>query len=153
LGKHSEEGKSHKLPCINLRNVEESLPNRFGYVALKNNCDRCSLEIEGPRFIFYEVDQRDKKYTFGIFCNRCTIELLDQLKGKLEWFHTESGWKGYIRPEARSRLEQAGIIHPNHNAQSIEINQIGQKSRKIGRTEVLEILSDISRRTDFKSKM
>ncbi len=69
---------------------------------------------------------------------------LDQFKGKLEWFHTENGWKGYIRPEARSKLEQVGLIQPEHNTQSIEINLTAQKRRKIGRTEVLEILSEIT---------
>jgi len=120
---------------------------------MKNNCDRCSLEIGGPRFIFYEVAQQDRKRRFGIFCNRCTIELLDQFKGKLEWFHSEGGWKGYIRPEARSKLEQMGLIHPEYNTQSIEINHVGRKNRKIGRTEVLEILSEICHRTDFERRM
>ena len=129
------------------------LPNRFGYVAMKNSCDGCSLEIEGPRFIFYKIDQRDRKHTFGIFCNRCTIELLDQLKGKLEWFHTESGWKGYIRPEARTKLEQTDLIHRKNNTRSIEINQIGRKSEKIGRTEVLEILSEMCHRTNPKKRI
>lgn len=123
-----------------MRNVE-SLPNRFGCV--ESSCDGCSQEIEGTRFIFYEVDQQDRKHRFGIFCIRCSIGFLDKLKGKLEWFHTENGWKGYVRPESRSKLERAGLIHPKHNIQSIEINQVGRKSRKIGRTEVLEILSEI----------
>ena len=131
----------------------KSLPDRFGDVAMKNNCDRCSRQSDGTSFIFYEVDQRDRKHSFGTFCNRCTIELLDQLKGKLDWFHTESGWKGYIRPEARSKLERAGFIHPNNKAQSIEISQIGRKGTKIGRTEVLEILSEICRRTDPKKRI
>jgi hypothetical protein len=125
-----------------VRNVA-SLPNRFGYV--ENSCDSCSREIEGTHFIICKVDQRDRKQRLGSFCIRCLIELLDRLKGKLEWFHTESGWKGYIRPEARFKLEQEGFIHPEHNTQSIEINQIGQKSGKVGRTEVLEILSEIAR--------
>ncbi len=120
---------------------------------MKNNCDGCGREIEGTRFIFYEVDQQDRQHTLGIFCNHCTIELLDQLKGKLEWFHTESGWKGYIRPEARSKLERIGLTHPKYNTQSIEINQVNRKSRKIGRTEVLEILSEICRKTDPKRKL
>jgi len=116
---------------------------------MKNNCDGCSRKIEETRFILYEVDQQDSKLTFGIFCSHCTIKLLDQLKGKLEWFHTQSGWKGYIRPEARSKLEQVGLIHPKHNTQSIEINLVDQKRRKIGRTEVLEILSEICQKADL----
>ena len=120
---------------------------------MNSSCDRCGREIEGTRFIFYEVDQLDGKHRFGIFCIQCTIKFLDKLKGKLEWFHIESGWKGYIRPEARSKLERASLIHPEHNTQSIEINQVGRKSRKIGRTEVLEILSEICHKTDFKKRI
>lgn len=120
---------------------------------MNNNCDRCGQEIEGTRLIFYEVDRQDRKHRSGIFCVQCSVELLDKLKGKLEWFHIESGWKGYIRPEARSKLERAGLIHSRHNTQSMEISQIGRKSRKIGRTEVLEILSEICRRTDLKRRI
>jgi hypothetical protein len=128
--------------------MEESLPNRFGYVIMKDNCDRCSREIEGRRFVFYEVDRQDTKHRIGIFCLQCSIEVLDELKGKLEWFHIETGWKGYIRPEARSKLEQTGLIHSKYNTQSIEINQIGRENTKIGRTEVLEILTEICQGTD-----
>ncbi|MFQ5759129.1 MAG: hypothetical protein ACE5IF_05580, partial [Candidatus Bathyarchaeia archaeon] len=64
----------------------------------------------------------------------------------------ESGWRGYIRPEARFKLEQSRLIHPEHDTKSIEINQVGRKSRKIGRTEVLEILSEIYQRTDLRGE-
>ena len=120
---------------------------------MKNNCDCCGQEIEGKSSIFYEVDPRDRKHRFGIFCNECLIGLLDKLKGKLEWFHIESGWKGYVRPETRSKLERAGLIHPEHDTQSIEINQVGRKREKIGRTEVLEIVSELCHKTDFKRKI
>lgn len=114
----------------------------------KNRCDWCNHETGSKSFIFYEVAHQDRKHRFGIFCLQCTIELLDLLKGKLEWFHTENGWRGYIRPEARSKLERANLIHSNHNTQSIEIDLDGRKSKKVGRTEILEILSEISRKTE-----
>ncbi len=127
--------------------MEENLPSHFGSCDfVKSHCDCCGREIEGTHFTFYEVDQLDKKYRLGIFCIKCSIALLDKLKGKLEWFHTESGWKGYVRPEARSKLEQTSLIHPKYNTQSIEISQVGRKNREIGRTEVLEIVSEICRK-------
>ena len=143
-------GKIALTSIIHVRNVEEGLL----IVGLVNNdCDRCGREIEGTRLIFFEVDRQDRKHRFGIFCIQCSIELLDKLKGKLEWFHTESGWKGYVRLEARSKLERDGLIHPKHNTQSIEITQVGRKRGKIGRTEVLEILSEICQRTDIKGRI
>ena len=107
---------------------------------MKSNCNRCGRKIEGTRFIFYEADQRDRKHEFGIFCDHCTIELLDKLKGKLEWFHIEKSWKGYIHPEARSELEKAGFIHPKHNSRYIEIKHVGRKHEEVGRTDALAIL-------------
>jgi len=107
---------------------------------MKSNCDRCDRKIEGARFIFYEVDQQDRKHRFGIFCINCTIDLLDELKGKLEWFHIGRSWKGYIHPEARSELEKTGFIHPKHNSQYIEIKHIGRKRGKIERSDALAIL-------------
>jgi len=139
----------HKSVCTHQR-CERNLTWLCGL--MKNNCDRCGQEIEGKSLIFYEVKHQDIKRQSGIFCTQCSIELLDKLKGKLEWFHIEDGWRGYIRPESRSELERAGIIHPKHNTHSIEINQVGQKREKIGRTEVLEILSEICRQTDSKGE-
>lgn len=107
---------------------------------MNSNCERCGGRIEGPHFIFCEVDQRDRRHRFGIFCNHCTIELLDQLEGKLEWFHIEKSWKGYIHPEARYELEKTGFIHPKHNPQYIEIKHVGRKRGKVGRTDSLAIL-------------
>lgn len=107
---------------------------------MNSNCDRCGRKIEGPRFIFYEVDQQDRKHRFGIFCNHCTIQFLDQLKGKLEWFHIEKSWKGYIHPEARSELEKTAFIHPKYNSQFIEIKQVGRKREKVDRSDALAIL-------------
>lgn len=72
--------------------------------------------------MFYEVDQLDRKHRFGMFCRQCTVELVDELKGKVEWFHIAESWKGYIRPKARPELERAGFIHPKYNSQFIEIN-------------------------------
>lgn len=98
--------------------------------------------------MFYEVDRQGRKHSSGIFCLECSIELLDKLKGRLEWFHAEWGWKGYIHPEARYKLEKDGLVHAEYDTQSMEISRTGLKSRKIGRTEVLEILEEICRRTD-----
>jgi hypothetical protein len=126
-----------------MRSVEESLSNHLS--PIENTCGSCGRKTGETPIVIYEVDQQDVKHSFGIFCVRCIIELLDRLKGKLEWFHIASGWKGYIRPDARSMLEHEGIIHPKYNTQSIEICQAGQESGKIGRTEVLEILSEMTR--------
>jgi len=103
-------------------------------------CERCGRKTEGPHFIFSQVDQRDKRYTFGFFCYDCTIELSDQLKGKLEWFHMEESWKGYIRPEARPELERAGFIHSKHDSRIIEIAQVGRKQDKDDRSDARAIL-------------
>ncbi len=108
---------------------------------MKSNCDRCGRKIGGPHFVFYEADQLDRKSKFGAFCHRCAIELLDELKGKLEWFHIEErSWKGYIHPEARSELEKTGFIHPKHNSQYIEIKQVGGKRGKVEKSDALAIL-------------
>ena len=107
---------------------------------MTSNCDRCGRKIEETRFIFYEVDQRNRKHKFGIFCIHCTTELLDELKGKVEWFHVERVWKGYIHPEARLGLEKTGFIHSKRNPQYIEISPVGRKRREVGRREALDIL-------------
>ncbi|UCE15786.1 MAG: hypothetical protein JSV12_07965 [Candidatus Bathyarchaeota archaeon] len=107
---------------------------------MKSNCVRCGQKIEETRFIFYEVDQRDKKYEFGIFCVHCTTELLDELKGKVEWFHIERTWKGYIHPEARLELEKTGFIHSKRNPQYVEINPVGRKREEVRTREALDIL-------------
>ncbi len=64
----------------------------------------------------------------------------------------ESGWKGYIIPETRVQLERAGLIHPKFGTQSIEIDYVGRRNRRIGRTEILEILNEICRGTDSGDK-
>ena len=107
---------------------------------MKSICDRCGQKIEGTHFIFYEVDPRDRKHRFGTFCIQCSIELLDQLKNKLEWFHIEKSWKGYIHPEARYELEKTGFIHPKHNSQYVEIKHVERKLGKVERTDTLAIL-------------
>jgi len=104
------------------------------------NCSRCDQKIEDASFIFFEVDRQDRKHRFGTFCFHCTIELLDQLKGKVEWFQMEKSWKGYIHPEARSELEKIGFIHPKHDTQYIEISQVGRKRGRVEGTDTLAIL-------------
>ena len=90
---------------------------------MKRNCDRCGKKTEGSRFIFYEVDQQDRKHRFGSFCRQCTTELIDELKGKVEWLRVAETWRGYIQPKARLELEISGFIHAKHNPQYIEINK------------------------------
>ena len=107
---------------------------------MKSSCDRCGQKIEETHFTFYEVDQRDRKHSFGTFCVRCTTELVDELKGKVEWFHVEKSWKAYIHPEARPELEKTGFIHSKRNPQCIEIDPAGRKRRGVGRREALDIL-------------
>ena len=104
------------------------------------NCSRCDQKIEDASFIFYEVDGQDRKHRFGTFCFHCTIELLDQLKGKVEWFYIGKSWKGYIHPEAKAELEKIGFIHPKRNTQYIEISQVGRKRGRVEGTDTLAIL-------------
>ena len=103
-------------------------------------CERCGRKTGGPHFVFSEVDQRDRRHTFGLFCYDCTIELSDQLKGKLEWFHIEESWKGDVRPEARPELERAGFIHPKHGSRIIEIEKVERKRGKDDTSDALAIL-------------
>ncbi|MDH5782396.1 MAG: hypothetical protein OEZ35_01835 [Candidatus Bathyarchaeota archaeon] len=108
---------------------------------MKTSCNRCGQNIEQTRFTFYEVDRQDRKHRLGTFCMHCTTELLDELKGKVEWFHIEEDtWKGYIHPEARRELEKAGFVHPKHDTKYIEVKLVETKRRKIERTDALAIL-------------
>jgi len=52
----------------------------------------------------------------------------------------EKSWKGYIRPEARSELEKIGFIHPKHDTQYIEIDQVGRKRGRVEGTDTLALL-------------
>jgi len=86
-------------------------------------CNRCGRE-EGSRYVFYEVDRQDRRDKFGIFCMQCSVELVDELKGKLEWFRIAGSWRGYIHPKARAELEKEGFIHLKRNSQYIEIKRV-----------------------------
>jgi hypothetical protein len=107
---------------------------------VESNCDRCGQKTQEAHFMFHEVDKRDAKHRFGIFCIQCTIELLEDLKGKLEWFYIEGNWRGYIHPKDRYELEKAGFVHSKHNSQYIEISQVGRKHKEVERKEALAIL-------------
>jgi hypothetical protein len=107
---------------------------------VESRCDRCGRKNDGARFIFYEAERADKKHRFGFFCAECTKELLDELKGKLEWFCVESGWRGYINPEARLELAKAGLISPKRHSQYIEVSQVMRRHRKASRRDALGIL-------------
>lgn|GEM_PF-4752560 len=100
-------------------------------------CERCRKEAR-DLYTFYEINKQDKRRKFGSFCSECTKELVDELKGKLEWFRFEGGWRGYIHSEARIGLEKSGFIQAKHNTQLIEINW--KKRKPAGEREVLEIL-------------
>ncbi|MGD8505731.1 MAG: hypothetical protein PVF15_03600 [Candidatus Bathyarchaeota archaeon] len=106
---------------------------------MKNICNRCGRKTEKTQFTFSEVDREEKKYRFGTLCSDCTIEVLDKLKGKVEWFHVEKAWKGYINPVARRELENIGFIHPKRNSQYVEITPI-ERRRKVERSDALAIL-------------
>lgn len=107
---------------------------------MKSNCDRCGGKTEQVGFTFQEVNEHNGKHKFGVFCVKCTTELLDELRGKLEWFRIERSWKGYIHPEARPELEQSGFIHSKHKSQYIEVKQVERSRGKIGRTDAAAIL-------------
>jgi len=100
-------------------------------------CERCRKEVR-DHYNFYEINKRDKRRKFGSFCSECTKELVDELKGKLEWVRFEESWRGYIHPEARVELEKSGFIQAKHGTQLIEI--AGRKKNSAGEEGVLEIL-------------
>jgi hypothetical protein len=100
-------------------------------------CERCHKE-DRDLYTFYEINKQDERRKFGSFCSECTKELVDELKGKLEWLRFEGGWRGYIHPKARIELEKSGFIQARHNTQFIEI--VGRKRNLAGESEVLEIL-------------
>ena len=106
---------------------------------MKSICNRCGRKTAEPQFTFSEVDREEKKYRFANFCIDCSIELLDKMKGKVEWFHIEKTWKGYINPVARRELENAGFIHPERNSQYVEITPI-ERRRRAARLDPLAIL-------------
>lgn len=85
-------------------------------------CDRCG-ETSRTYFIFYEIDSKENYHKFGAFCRQCTIELIDELKGKLEWFRISEGWRGYIQRKTRSELEKRGFIHKKYGTQYVEIKK------------------------------
>jgi len=107
---------------------------------VESRCDRCGRKNDGARFIFYEAERTDKKHRFGFFCAECTKELLDDLRGKLEWFCVESGWRGYINPETRLELAKAGLVDPKRHSQYIEVSQVRRRHRKVSRRDALGIL-------------
>lgn len=88
------------------------------------SCNRCGRENPQPLFIFYEVDQKGGKHEFGTFCRQCTLELIDELKGKVEWLRVVETWRGYIQPKARMELEIAGFIHAKRKPQFIEVSKV-----------------------------
>jgi len=100
-------------------------------------CERCRKEVR-DLYTFYEINKQDERRKFGSFCSECAKELVDELKGKLEWVRFEGGWRGYIHPKARMELEKFGFIQARHNTQFIEIT--GRKRNQAGEREVLEIL-------------
>lgn len=89
-------------------------------------CNRCGKTVR-TSFVFYEMDAQNRHHRFGSFCRKCTIELVDMLKGKVEWFRIQDGWRGYILANARSELEEMGFISPKYDTQYIEIKKIGGK--------------------------
>jgi len=100
-------------------------------------CERCRKEVRAL-YTFYEINKQDERRKFGSFCSECAKELVDELKGKLEWVRFEGVWRGYIYPKARVELEKSGFIQARHNTQFIEINW--KKRKPAGEREVLEIL-------------
>ena len=117
-----------------------------------NKCDRCNRATEIP-YIFYEVDRQDQRHKFGTFCCECTFELVDDLKGKVEWFQIENLWRGFILPRARRNLEQSGVIHAKHDIRLIEI--VGNKDKKVGEREVsrMEYACGLISRKEYEKRL
>jgi len=103
----------------------------------RKTCERCRKEVR-DLYTFYEINKQDERRKFGSFCSECTKELVDELKGKLEWVRFERVWRGYIHPDVRMELEKSGFIQARHNTQFIEI--VRRKRNRSGEREVLEIL-------------
>ena len=103
----------------------------------RKTCERCRNEVR-DLYTFDEINKLDERRRFGSFCNECTRELVDELRGKLEWIRFEQGWRGYIHPQARMELEASGFIQAGHKTQLIEI--VGMKRAPAGERAVLEIL-------------
>ena len=101
-----------------------------------NKCDRCGRISEAP-YSWFEVDKNDQRHKFGTFCQDCTFELVDELKGKVEWFQIENLWRGFIRPTGKSLLEQSGFIRAKRDSRLIEI--VGSKDKQIGEREFLRM--------------
>ncbi|UCE29096.1 MAG: hypothetical protein JSV85_07555 [Candidatus Bathyarchaeota archaeon] len=100
-------------------------------------CERCRKEVR-DLYIFCEVSKKDEKREFGSFCSECAKELVDELRGKLEWLRFDGGWRGYVHPDARKELERSGFIHAKHDTQLIEI--AGRRRGPVGERDVLAIL-------------
>jgi hypothetical protein len=107
---------------------------------LQRKCDRCSQETDEKYFQFFEVDTQNRSREFGVFCLQCSLELVEEMSGKLEWFQTKTGWKGYINPDARSELEMTGFLQGDHSAQCIVIVQIGPEQGRNQMRNLMEIL-------------
>ena len=107
---------------------------------LQGKYDRYSQETDETNFRFFEVDTQNRPQEFGTFCLQCGIEIVDELRPKLEWLQTKTGWKGYINPNARSELNTTGFFQGDHNVQCIEIVQIGHERGRNQKRILMEIL-------------
>ena len=100
-------------------------------------CERCCNEVSNS-YSFYEVSKLDERRRFGSFCRTCTRELVDELRGRLEWVRFDQEWRGYVHPKARAELEVLGFIQAEHETQYIEIK--GFQSTSVGRKDIQEAL-------------
>ena len=82
-------------------------------------CFRCRKETK-QTFMFFDVDKKSKKRKFGNFCQQCTYDLINDLKGKVEWFYMQNKWKGFLYPEEKESIKQFGFNIRN-KTQTIEI--------------------------------
>ncbi|UCG44903.1 MAG: hypothetical protein JSV58_05820 [Candidatus Bathyarchaeota archaeon] len=100
-------------------------------------CGRCRNRVSDS-YSFYEVNKLDERRKFGSFCSICTRELVDELRGKLEWIRFDQEWRGYVHPQARAELEALGFIQAEHETQFIEIE--GFQSTSVEEKAIQEAL-------------
>ena len=117
-----------------------------------DKCNRCNRATANP-YTFYEVDNRDQRHNFGTFCRECTFELVNEMKGKVEWFRIGNLWRGFILPKARRDLQQSGFIHAKHDTRLIEI--VGNKDKKVEERAVwrMEYACGLISRREYEKRL
>jgi hypothetical protein len=106
-------------------------------------------------YSFFEVNKLDERWKFGSFCRVCTKELVDELRGRLEWVRFNQGWRGYVHPQSRAELEALGFIQAEHETQFIEIKGFqgtSAEGKEIQEALILEYASGLISREEYEQR-